>query len=262
MTGSTLLTEIDADGRALVTLNRPEVHNAFDDALVANLLGVLRQLEASDRVRVVLLTGSGPTFCAGADLAWMRRTAGYGQAENLADALGLTELMKTLDRMEKPTVALVQGPAYGGGVGLVACCDLAVAAPKARFRFSEVRLGLVPAVISPYVVAAIGPRAARRYFLTAEEFDAAEARRLGLVHEVVAENRLFDQARAWSDQLLKNGPRAMAAAKRLVREVARGPIDEAMRNATAERIAELRASDEGREGMSAFLEKRRPGWVK
>ncbi len=262
MTASTLLTEIDSDGRALVTINRPEVHNAFDDALVVRLLNELRQLEASDKVRVLLLTGSGSTFCAGADLGWMRRTAGYGEAENLADALGLAELMRTLDSLEKPTVALVQGPAYGGGVGLVACCDLAVAAPKARFRFSEVRLGLVPAVISPYVVAAIGSRAARRYFLTAEEFDAAEARRLGLVNELVEENRLFEQARAWSDLLLNNGPRAMAAAKRLVREVARGPIDEEMRNATAERIAELRASDEGREGMSAFLEKRRPGWMK
>jgi methylglutaconyl-CoA hydratase len=262
VSASTLLSEIDSDGRALVTLNRPEVHNAFDDALVVRLINELRQLEASDRVRVVLLTGSGRTFCAGADLAWMSRTAGYGQAENLADALGLAELMQTLDRLAKPTIALVQGPAYGGGVGLVACCDLAVAAPAARFRFSEVRLGLVPAVISPYVVTAISARAARRYFLTAEEFDAAEARRLGLVHEVVEENRLFEQARAWTDLLLKNGPRAMAAAKRLVREVARGPVDEEMRAATAERIAELRASDEGREGMSAFLEKRRPGWVK
>jgi methylglutaconyl-CoA hydratase len=169
--------------------------------------------------------------------------------------------MKTLDRLAKPTIALVQGPAYGGGVGLVACCDLAVATPAARFRFSEVRLGLVPAVISPYVVTAIGARAARRYFLTAEEFDAAEARRLGLVHEVVEENRLFEQARAWNELLLQNGPRAMAAAKEMVRAVARGPIDEEMLAAAAEKIAELRASDEGREGM-AFLEKRRPGWVK
>lgn len=262
MTQSTLLSEIDSDGRALVTLNRPEVHNAFDDALVVNLINELRHLEASDKVRVVLLTGSGKTFCAGADLAWMRRTAGYGRAENLADALGLAELMKTLDRLAKPTIALVQGPAYGGGVGLVACCDLAVAAPAARFRFSEVRLGLVPAVISPYVVTAIGARAARRYFLTAEEFDAAEARRLGLVHEVVEGNRLFERARSWSELLLQNGPRAMAAAKEMVRAVARGPVDEGMLAATAERIAELRASDEGREGMSAFLEKRRPGWMK
>jgi methylglutaconyl-CoA hydratase len=170
--------------------------------------------------------------------------------------------MKTLDRLAKPTIALVQGPAYGGGVGLVACCDLAVAVRAARFRFSEVRLGLLPAVISPYVVTAIGARAARRYFLTAEEFDAAEAHRLGLVHEVVEENRLFEQARAWSKLLLQNGPRAMAAAKEMVRAVARGPVDEGMLAATAEKIAELRASDEGREGMSAFLEKRRPGWMK
>lgn len=262
MTQSTIFTEIDSDGRALVTLNRPEVHNAFDEALVAHLLNELRHLEASDKVRVVLLTGSGKTFCAGADLAWMRRTAGYGRAENLADALGLAELLKALDHLAKPTIALVQGPAYGGGVGLVACCDLAVAAWGARFRFSEVRLGLVPAVISPYVVTAIGPRAARRYFLTAEEFDAAEARRLGLVHEVVEETRLFEQARTWSELLLQNGPRAMAAAKEMVRTVARGPVDDRMTVATAEKIAELRASDEGREGMSAFLEKRRPGWVK
>jgi methylglutaconyl-CoA hydratase len=262
MTASTLLTEIDADGRALVTLNRPEVHNAFDEALVVNLLNELRRLEASDRVRIILLTGSGKTFCAGADLDWMRRTADYSRAENLADALGLAELMATLDRLEKPTIALVQGPAHGGGVGLVACCDLAVAAPAVRFRFSEVRLGLVPAVIAPYVVMAIGLRAARRYFLTAEEFDAAEAHRLGLVHEVVEVNRLFAQAHAWSELLLENGPRAMTAAKELIRTVARGPVNELMRTATAEKIAELRASDEGREGMSAFLEKRRPGWVK
>jgi methylglutaconyl-CoA hydratase len=262
MTKSALFSEVDHSGRALLTINRPEVHNAFDDALVVHLINELRHLEANDKVRVVLLASSGKTFCAGADLAWMRRAAAYGRSENLADTLGLAELMKTLDRLEKPTIALVQGPAYGGGVGLVACCDLAVAARGARFRFSEARLGLAPAVISPYVVAAMGARAARRYFLTAEEFDAAEARRLGLVHEVVEENRLFDQARHWSEMLLQNGPRAMAAVKELVRDAARDPMDERLIAATAEKIADLRASDEGREGIAAFLEKRRPSWIK
>lgn len=261
MAKSTLFSEIDPSGRALLTINRPDVHNAFDDALVVNLMNELRHLEANDKVRVVLLASSGKTFCAGADLSWMRRAAAWGRSENLADALGLAELMKTLDRLEKPTIALVQGPAYGGGVGLVACCDLAVAARAARFRFSEVRLGLAPAVISPYVVEAMGARAARRYFLTAEEFDAIEARRLGLVHEVVEENRLFDQARHWSGMLLQNGPRAMAAVKDLLRDVARGPVDERMTAVTAERSADLRASEEGREGIAAFFEKRRPFWI-
>ena len=262
MTKSALFSEVDHSGRALLTINRPEVHNAFDDSLVVNLMNELRQLEANDKVRVVLLASSGKTFCAGADLAWMRRAAGYSRAENLADSLGLAELLKTLDRLEKPTIALVQGPAYGGGVGLVACCDLVVAARGARFRFSETRLGLAPAVISPYVIAAIGARAARRYFLTAEEFDAPEARRLGLVHEVVEEDRLFEQARLWSGVLLQNGPRAMSAVKALVREVGSDPMDERLTAATAEKAAELRASDEGREGIAAFLEKRRPFWIK
>ncbi|HEY7706273.1 MAG TPA: enoyl-CoA hydratase/isomerase family protein [Gaiellaceae bacterium] len=262
MSASTLLSEIDSDGRALVTLNRPEVHNAFDDALVVRLINELRQLEASDRVRVVLLTGSGRTFCAGADLAWMSRTAGYGQAENLADALGLAELMQTLDRLAKPTIALVQGPAYGGGVGLVACCDLAVAAPAARFRFSEVRLGLVPAVISPYVVTAIGARAARRYFLTGERFTAAEALRLGLVHEVVVADQLQRAAERMLGALLEGGPRAQAEAKRLVADVTNKPLEPALLDETAKRIASVRASAEGREGITAFLEKRKPNWVK
>jgi len=262
MTASNLITEIDSDGRALLTLNRPEVHNAFDEALLANLVNELRRLEASDRVRLVLLTSSGPTFCSGADLNWMRRTHAYGPAEPLADALGLVELFKTLDRLEKPTIALVQGPAFGGGVGLVACCDLVAAGPRARFRFSEVRLGIIPAVISPYVMTAIGARATRRYFLTAEEFDAAEAHRLGLVHAVVEEGRLHEKGRVWSDMLLQNGPRAMAEVKDLVRDVAHHPVDEQLLAATAETNARVRASEEGREGMSAFLQKRRPSWIK
>ncbi len=256
--------DLEKDGRgcATLTLDRPDLHNAFDDGLVAALTAALDGLGRDDAVRVVLLAARGKSFSSGADLGWMRRTAGYSREENLRDARGLAALMRTLDGLPKPTIALVQGPAYGGGVGLVACCDVALASPRATFCLSEVKLGLVPAVISPYVVAAIGARAARRYALTAEAFDAAEARRIGLVHEVVAEDALRATAGRISDALLRNGPRAVAAAKALVARVARAPLDDALVAETAERIASIRASDEGREGLAAFLEKRTPGWVK
>lgn len=262
MNTSAILTDIDTQGRATVTMNRPEVHNAFDDALIVALTAELQRLETDPAVRVVVLTGAGKSFSAGADLNWMRRMADYSQQENLHDAMCLAGLMKTLDGLGKPTVALVQGAAYGGGVGLVACCDIVLATPKASFCLSEVKLGLIPAAISPYVVAAIGSRAARRYFLTAERFAAADACRLGLVHEVVAEEALLGRAAEVIGQLLQNGPQAMAAAKRLVTVVARGPIDAAMIADTAERIASARASAEGKEGLGAFLEKRQPAWVK
>jgi methylglutaconyl-CoA hydratase len=262
MNTSAILTDIDAQGRATVTMNRPEVHNAFDDALIVALTAELQRLEADPGVRVVVLTGAGKSFSAGADLNWMRRMADYSPQENLRDAMCLAGLMQTLDGLGKPTVALVQGAAYGGGVGLVACCDIVLATPKASFCLSEVKLGLIPAAISPYVVAAMGPRAARRYFLTAERFAAADACRLGLVHEVVAEEALSGRAAEVIGQLLQNGPQAMAAAKELVTAVARGPIDAAMIADTAERIARARASAEGKEGLGAFLEKRQPAWVK
>lgn len=262
MNPSAIITDIDGKGIATVTMNRPEVHNAFDDALIRALTAELRRLEADPTVRIVVLTGAGKSFSAGADLHWMRRMADYSRQENLEDASCLGELMKTLDRLVKPTVALVQGAAYGGGVGLVACCDIVLATPKASFCLSEVTLGLIPAVISPYVVAAIGARAARRYFLTAERFDAVEACRLGLVHEVVAEEALLRRGAELTQQLLRNGPQAMSAAKALVAVVARGRIDEAMIADTAERIAMIRASAEGKEGLGAFLEKRQPTWVK
>jgi methylglutaconyl-CoA hydratase len=257
-----IITDIDGQGRALVTMNRPEVHNAFDDLLILGLTAELRRLQADPAVRIIMLTGAGKSFSAGADLNWMRRMADYSLKENLADANALAELMQTLDSLAKPTIALVRGAAYGGGVGLVACCDIVLATPKAGFCLSEVKLGLVPAVISPYVVAAIGPRAARRYFLTAERFDAAEAHRLGLVHEVVPEEDLDRRGADLSAQLLQNGPAAIANAKDLVATVARGVIDAAMIGATAERIAQVRASLEGKEGLSAFLEKRQPAWIK
>ncbi|TCO79279.1 methylglutaconyl-CoA hydratase [Plasticicumulans lactativorans] len=250
-----------AAGVATLTLNRPELHNAFDDALIAALTAALRRLEADPAVRVVVLAANGKSFSAGADLNWMRRMADYTVAQNLDDARGLAELMRTLNALAKPTVAKVQGAAYGGGVGLVACCDIAVAADGASFCLSEVRLGLIPAVISPYVVNAIGERQARRYFVSAERFDAAEARRIGLVHEVVPAAGLDAKVDELLATLAGNGPAAMVAAKDLARAVARGPLDAAMIEDTARRIADIRASAEGREGLSAFLGKRRPAWT-
>ena len=249
-----------ASGVARITLDRVARHNAFDDGLIARLSDALETLAAAPHVRAVILAAAGKSFCAGADLDWMQRTAGYSRAENIADAGRLARLMALLDRLPKPTVALVQGAAYGGGVGLVAACDIAVAAQGARFCLSEVRLGLIPAVISPYVVAAIGARAARRYFLTAEPFDAAEARRIGLVHEVVPGADLEAAGGRMVASLLANGPDAVAAAKRLIADVAGRPRDDALIEDTAQRIAEIRGGDEAREGMAAFLDKRPPRW--
>jgi len=257
-----LLIDVDAAGRATLTLNRPEIHNAFDDRLIAELTGTLRRLEADPAVRVLTLAAAGASFSAGADLGWMRRTAGSSEAENITDARALAELMRTLDTFAKPTVTLVQGATYGGGVGLVACCDMAIAAPEAVFCLSEVRLGLIPAVISPYVVRAIGVRASRRYVLSAERFGAEEALRLGLVHEVVPAAELAERGKRFCDGLLKNGPFAMATAKKLLAAVARRPIDASLLDDTAGRIAWIRAGAEGKEGVGAFLEKRRPNWVK
>lgn len=257
-----LTSEIDRRGIARVTLNRPEIHNAFDEALIRSLTERFQDLAADGTVRAIVLTGAGKSFSAGADLNWMRRMADYSDQENRKDARGLADLLALIDRHPKPTVARVQGPVYGGGLGLVAACDVAIAADAARFMLSEVRLGLIPAVISPYVVAAIGARAARRYFVTAERFDAAEALRLGLVHQVVGSDGLDDALEAMLEIILKGGPSAQAEAKALVRAVSARPIDDAVIADTADRIARLRASDEGREGVVAFLEKRAPAWVK
>lgn len=248
------------DGITRLTLNRPEVHNAFDDDLIARMTDALRAAETDPACHAVLLRAEGRSFSAGADLNWMRRMAGYSHDENLADALALAELMRTLNFLAKPTVALVQGAAFGGGVGLIACCDIAVATPQARFALTEVRLGILPAVISPYVVAAIGERAARRYMLTAERFDAAEAHRLGLVHEIAEADALEATGERLLGELGQAGPTALGATKSLIFEVSRGRIDDAMIRTTAERITRQRASDEGREGLGAFLDKREPGW--
>ena len=262
MSIAALLSETDEHGRATITLNRPEMHNAFDDTLINALTEELNRLDRDTGVRVVMLAALGKSFSSGADLNWMRRMADYSFEENLTDATALAELMKTLANLSKPTIALVQGAAIGGGVGLVACCDIALATENASFCLSEVKLGLIPAVISPYVAAAIGPRATRRYFLTAERFDANEAYRLGLVHEVVRPDALNERADRLSHKLLLNGPYAMASVKALVAEVALSSLDDDMIADTAERIAEIRASDEGREGLSAYLEKRKPNWIK
>lgn len=242
-------------------MERAERHNAFDDALIAELTEALRAAEDDQAARVVVLAGAGKSFSAGADLGWMKRMAAFSREENERDAMALASLMRTLAQVRKPTLARVQGPAYGGGVGLVACCDIAVAARAASFALTEVRLGLVPAVISPYVVGAIGERAARRYFLTGERFDAAEAHRLGLVHEVVEDEAALDvRIDALVEALLCCGPLAQGEAKELVRAVAGRPVTAELIQDTARRIARLRASPEGREGVAAFLEKRRPDW--
>jgi len=246
---------------ARLILNRPQVHNAFDDRLIVTLTARLRELDADPQVRVVVLAANGRSFSAGADLNWMKRMAGYSEAENLRDAVGLADLMHTLGTMGKPTIARVQGPAYGGGVGLVACCDIAIGTPEASFSLSEVRLGLIPAVISPHVVAAIGERQARRYFLTAERFDAAQAHRIGLPPEGVDAAQLDAKVDEMVDHLLKGGPKSQTAAKRLIEAVVNRPIDRALVEDTAERIARIRVTPEGREGVAAFLEKRAPGWV-
>lgn len=251
---------IDPQGVARITLTRSDVHNAFNEVLIAELTAALEGLGNDDRVRVVVLAAQGRSFSAGADLNWMKAMAGFSEAENHEDALNLGRLMQTLNNLPKPTLALVQGSAYGGGVGLVACCDIVVAAEEAKFCLSEVKLGLIPAVICPYVIAAIGEAAARRYFLTAEPFSAWEAQRLGLVHEVVEPGRLEQKGRQVAATLLEGGPKAQAAAKDLIFTTAAAAPDDDLIEETARRIATLRASDEGREGITAFLEKRRPNW--
>lgn len=248
------------DGVAVVTLARPQVHNAFNEAMIGELTKTFQALGDDPSVRVVVLRSEGKSFSAGADLDWMKRMAGYGHAENLTDARALADLMSSLNFLPKPTIAVIQGAAYGGGVGLAACCDIAIASDQAAFSLSEVRLGLIPAVISPYVIAAMGQRAARRWFLSAERFDAAEALRWGLVHRVVAADALDGAVEDQIARLLDCAPQAQSAAKDLIFAVSDRPIDADLIDETARRIADIRAGVEGREGIAAFLEKRKPGW--
>ena len=250
-----------ADDLATITLTRGEIHNAFDDALIADLTAAFQKVGDDPAVRAVILASEGKSFSAGADLNWMRRMAGYSEAENVADAKALAGLMQAIDTCPKPTIARVQGAAFGGGVGLVACCDIAVASERASFCLSEVKLGIVPAIISPYIVRAIGPRAARRYVQTAERFGAAEAHRLGLVHEVAAEDALDAVIGGIVDALRQGGPQAQREAKLLVALVADRDHAEVL-DKTASSIARIRAGAEGQEGLTAFLEKRPPAWLR
>ncbi len=251
-----------ADGVATVTLNQPEKHNAFDDAIIDQLTTAFKKIDADDSVRVMVLSANGKSFSAGADLAWMKRMAGYTQEENLNDARALATMLNTLNSLCKPTIARVQGAAFGGAVGLVSCCDMAVASERASFCLSEVRIGLIPATISPYVIEAIGSRAARRYFMTAERFNAHTARKLGLVSEVTEETKLDSCINDLIKNLLANGPQAISEAKRLVADVANAQIDQRLIDETSQRIASIRTSEEGQEGLNAFLEKRAANWIK
>jgi methylglutaconyl-CoA hydratase len=256
-----ILTEIDA-GVGIITLNRPERHNAFDDTMIAELAEIMFSMASDPAVRVVVISSTGKSFCAGADLNWMQRAASYSLDENRNDAGELAEMLRRIADCPKPVIARVQGPAYGGGVGVIAACDMAVATFESKFALTEVKLGLIPAVIGPHVLAAIGERYARRYMLTAEAFSAAEAYRIGLIHEMVADEIALDEAVGeWVDAVLKNGPQALAECKALIRAIAGRPYGPKAIDYTVESIARVRVSPEGQEGLSAFLQKRKPDWA-
>ncbi|MXR36866.1 enoyl-CoA hydratase/isomerase family protein [Craterilacuibacter sinensis] len=258
---STILEIEHSAAIATLWLNRPALHNALNEALIDALTHALNALASDASVRVIVLAGRGASFCAGADLDWMRRAAGFSDAQNLADAQALATLLKTLYRCPKPVIARVHGAALAGGMGLVAACDIAIATPEARFGLSEVRLGLIPATIAPYVSEAIGLRAMRRYTLSAERLQADTAWRLGLIHEIVAPDMLDSSIAAVAQQLVQGAPGALAQSKKLLRAVADGSTsDDALLAETAALIARTRAGSEAREGLAAFFDKRRPAW--
>ena len=245
----------------LITLTRPEVRNAFNDEVIRELTAAFQTAAAEPTVRAVVLAAEGPAFCAGADLNWMRRMADYTRDENLADAAALAEMLRVIYDCPKPTVARVQGDVYAGGMGLVATCDMAVTVDTAGFCLSEVKLGLIPATISPYVIRAMGARAAHRYFLTAERFSAAEAHRIGFVHEVVSADQLDAKVAELTQALCNASPNAVRSCKQLVQDVAERPIDAHLIARTVEGIADIRSSREGKEGVQSFLQKRKPNWL-
>jgi methylglutaconyl-CoA hydratase len=256
-----IVTEVD-DCVGILTLNKADRHNALDEPLIAEMTSGLLELEADPRVRAVVLSSTGKSFCAGADVNWMRRVASNTPQENLRDARSLAHLLATLNELSKPTIARVQGPAYGGGLGLIAACDIAVATYDTQFALTEVKLGILPAVVSPYVIAAIGERYCRRYMLSAERFSAAEAYRIGLLHEIVPGDEQLDEAIGEIiDNLLKSGPHAQAECKALIRVISGQPIDESTGEETAQRCARVHGSPEGKEGLAAFVEKRKPNWI-
>lgn len=253
---------VAVDGHvATVTLNRPEVRNAFNETALAEITAAFERLGADPAVRAIVLAATGPAFCAGGDLNWMKKMAGYSRAENLADASELAAMLRTIDLCPKPVVARIQGDVYAGGVGLAAIADIAVVVATAQFCLSEVKIGLIPATISPYVIRAMGASAARRYFLTAERFSAQEAQRFGLVHEVVTADALDSTVAGILKALLAASPQAVGEAKRLVRDVAGRAIDDVLIADTVGRIADIRASEDGRDGVQSFLEKRKPRWL-
>ncbi len=250
------------NGIATVTLNRPEKHNAFDDQLITQMSAAFNEIDADDSVRVMILASTGKSFSAGADLEWMQRMVTYSYEENLSDARALADMLKTLNNLSKPSIARVQGAAFGGAVGLVSCCDFALASTNASFSLSEVKIGLIPATISPYVIDAIGPRAARRLFISAERFNAEQAHDLNLVSSVHEPDQLDEAMTDLCNTLLANSPAAMSAAKQLVHDISNKTIDDTLIEDTSARIARIRTSPEGQEGLSAFLEKRRADWNK
>ncbi|MFM0033203.1 enoyl-CoA hydratase/isomerase family protein [Paraburkholderia strydomiana] len=245
---------------ATVTLNRPDVRNAFNETMIAEVTSAFTALNTRDDVRAVVLAANGKAFCAGADLNWMKKMAGYSDDENRADAMLLANMLQSVYRCNKPVIARVNGDAYAGGMGLIAACDIVVAVQSARFCLSEARLGLIPATIAPYVIRALGEQASRRYFVTAEAFDCATALRLGFVSEAVEAGQLDATVAQIADTLCANGPQAVRACKQLVQDIAGHELNDAMIEDTAARIARTRAGAEGREGVASFLEKRTPGW--
>ncbi len=255
-----VLFDVDSCGVATVTMNNPDKHNAFDDSIIAALSQLFNDIAQCDDIKVMVLASTGKSFSAGADLGWMKRMASYSYQENLADANALAQMLKNLNFMPQPTIAKVQGAAFGGAVGLASCCDIVLASEKASFCLSEVKLGLIPATISPYVVNAIGQKASRRYFQTAERFFADKAQQLGLVDEILPLTELDAAVDKMTQTLLANGPLAVRQAKQLALDVAYQDIDEALIAMTSERIAAIRVSPEGQEGLGAFFEKRQPTW--
>lgn len=261
-TNNFVLLEQKDNGIAELILNRPEIHNAFDDQIISALIDCLEKVEADSNIRALVLRSNGKNFSAGADLAWMKRMAKNSHQENLEDAAQLANLMQQLNQLSKPSIALIQGATYGGAVGLAACCDIVIASEDAKFCLSEVRIGLIPAVISPYVIRAIGEQQARRYFLTAEAFSASKAKEFGLVHEITASVEDLEQScKRITDMLQLNSPQGMKAAKDLIFAVSQQQIYPSLIQDTAKRIADIRVSDEGQEGLTAFLEKRQPNWI-
>jgi methylglutaconyl-CoA hydratase len=245
----------------VVWMNRPDVRNAFNETMIGELTDAFRHIDGDERAKLMVLAGRGKSFCAGADLNWMKKMSGYGEEENYRDALALANMLHTLYSMNKPTIARVHGHAFAGGMGLVSACDMAVAAFEAEFCLSEVLIGLIPATIGPYVVAAMGARSARRYMLTGERFAAAEAYRIGLAHEIAPLDKLDEKIDELLIHLIRGGTNAHSQTKSLIDIIARAELDQALREDTAKRIAAVRASDEGKEGIRSFLEKRKPGWV-